>query len=564
MTYFSVLLLSLLLTIVLMPILVRMALRFGIVDMPDARKVHSAPVPRIGGLAIALGSCIPFALWHQTSEFTIAWLVGAGILVLLGLIDDIRGLDYKIKFLGQIAAAMIMVFYGGLRIESLGGLLPESIILPQWFSIALTLVAIIGVTNAINLSDGLDGLAGGICFLCLCCIAYLAFTIENMVILFAAISLAGAVFGFLRFNTYPATLFMGDTGSLFLGFSVITFSLSITQGSTPLSPVLPLLILGFPVLDTLTVMSERIADGRSPFAPDKNHFHHRMLRLGFFHTESVFMIYVFQAVLVITAIVFRYHSEWFLLSSYLAFSGMVLLVFFTAEKYGWKIRRFDLVDRIIKGHLQIIVKQGLLIKLSFRVVEYGLPVLLLFSCFIPSAIPDYFHILSAVLFLLLLIIWLVTMSRLRSGALALYLSIPLSWLRRAVLTLCLYLFIPVLIYVGVTHKAPWFSEELENIYNVVYLVLMAFVILTLKFSRRKKGFKVTTMDFLILFLVFIVPLIGGTYLQYKSMGLIVAMTVMLFFSYEVLIGELRGNLNRLSYLTLASLLLVAGRGFLGF
>lgn len=547
MIYFSALLVSLLLTIVMMPILVKAALRFGIVDVPDARKVHRDPIPRIGGVAIAIGSIIPFALWHQTTDFVWAYLAGAGILVVLGLLDDMRGLSYKIKFLGQIVAALIVIFYGGLRVTSLGGLLPPEVVLPQWFSIMLTLIAIVGVTNAINLSDGLDGLAGGICFLSLCCLAYLAYATENATVLFISVSLAGAVFGFLRFNTHPATLFMGDAGSLFLGFSVITLSLGITQGGSPLSPVLPLIILGFPVLDTLTVMSERIYHGRSPFMPDKNHFHHRIMRLGFYHTESVFLIYLMQALLITAAILFRFHSEWLLLGNYLVFSGLILGGFFIAEKTGWKIGRLDLIDRAIKGRLRSMVEQGLLIKLSFRAIEYGLPALVFVTCFLPAAFPDYFRLLSAGLLVMLALIWL----------------LKKDWLRRIALSLALYLFIPFLIFMGVEQAASLMDGKMLRFFMLAYLLMLVFVVLTLRFSHRKKGFHVTTMDFLIIFLVLIVPFISGAYLQYKNFGLIVAATIMLFFSFEVLIGELRGQLNRLALLTSASLLVVVLRGLVG-
>jgi UDP-GlcNAc:undecaprenyl-phosphate/decaprenyl-phosphate GlcNAc-1-phosphate transferase len=546
MIYFSALLVAILITISLMPVLVKVALRLGIVDVPDARKVHSVPIPRIGGVAIALGSFLPFLLWQEVSALIIAWFAGASLLIILGLLDDFRGLNYKIKFLGQIIAALIVIFYGDLRITNLGELLPAGMVISEWFSILLTLVTIIGVTNAINLSDGLDGLAGGICFLSLCCIAYLAFSTDQTLNLFASIVLAGAVFGFLRYNTHPATLFMGDAGSLFLGFSVITFSLAITQGSTPLSPVLPLIILGFPVLDTLTVMSERIASGRSPFVADKNHLHHRILRLGFHHTESVALIYVLQALLVTAAILFRYHSEKLLVGSYIVFSGLILLSFFVAEKIGWKVKRIDLVDQVIKGHLKKFADAGVLIKLFFRGIEYGLPVLLVTTCLIPAVIPGYFQLLSAVLVLLLIATWLFR----KEG------------LQRTTLSLSLYLFIPYLLYLAATNTSPWMNELYQNIYSLFCLILLLLVFLTLRFSRRKKGFHVTPMDFLIVFLVLIAPLIFGTYIQYKELGLIVAMTIMLFFCYEVLMGELRGNLGRLALMTAASLFVVVVRGFL--
>jgi len=233
-----------------------------------------------------------------------AYAVGVGIIVLVGLIDDLKTLGYKAKFAGQIAAAIVVVIYG-IKIKSLGAFLPDYMVLPDWIAIPFTVFVIVGVTNAVNLADGLDGLAGGICLLSLCCIAYLGYMDGEQGLAIMSIALAGAIFGFLRFNTYPADLFMGDTGSQFLGFSIVTFSLSLTQDSTPLSPVLPLIIVGFVVLDTLAVMAERIAEGRSVFSADKNHFHHKLMRLGFSHTESVLTIYIIQTVLVVSAYVFQ-------------------------------------------------------------------------------------------------------------------------------------------------------------------------------------------------------------------------------------------------------------------
>ncbi|HPX55500.1 MAG TPA: MraY family glycosyltransferase [Syntrophales bacterium] len=545
MNYFSALLLSLLLTITVTPILVRAGRRFGIVDIPNARKIHTQPVPRVGGVAIALGCLVTTVLLQPGSDFIVAYLAGAGILVVLGMVDDIRGVDYRVKFPVQLIAALIVVFYGGVRITSLGGLLPEGSTLHPWLGCVLTLLAIVGVTNAINLADGLDGLAGGVCFLCLCSISFFAYVTEQTVILYLAVTLAGAVFGFLRFNTYPATLFMGDAGSLFLGFSMITLSLAITQDATPLSPLLPLLILGLPVLDTITVMAERIAHGRSPFAADKSHLHHRIMRLGFSHSESVFLIYLLQAGLITAAIFLRYHSEWLILAGYLVFSGAILAVFSAAAKTGWKVKRLDLIDRVIKGRLKAMILAGLLSRMTFRTVEYGLPLLLWMTCFVPATVPLYFQILSGGLL----------------GLLSSAFLMSNRWLRRSALSLSLYLFIPVLVFSAVTHMAPWMGTYYQAVYGAVFLVLLFFVVLVLKFSRRKRGFHITPMDFLILFLVFVVPMILGPYQQYENFRLIMAMTIMLFFSYEVLMGELRENLVRLAVMTMTSLLTIVIRGF---
>ena len=207
-------------------------------------------------------------------------------------------------------------------------------LLPGWIAIALTIVLIVGVTNAINLADGLDGLAGGICLLSFCCIGYLAFLGENTVITLISLSLIGAIFGFLRFNTYPASLFMGDTGSQFLGFSLVTVSVALTQETTALSPVLPIIICGLPVLDTTMVIVNRLLGGRSPFMPDKKHFHHRLMNLGFFHSEAVFVIYVIQAFFVVSAFIFRFYSEWLLLIGYGLFAALVVGSFHNCRKSG--------------------------------------------------------------------------------------------------------------------------------------------------------------------------------------------------------------------------------------
>ena len=160
----------------------------------------------------------------------------------------------------------------------------------------------------------------GICLLSLGCLGYLAFLEGDTLITLLAVSLSGAIFGFLRFNTFPATVFMGDTGSQLIGFSVIALALNLTQGQTPLSPLLPLLIIGFPIIDTATVMVERLAHRRPLFAADKNHLHHKLIGFGLFHTEAVLVIYLVQAAFVVSAFVFRFYSEWVILSLYLFLS----------------------------------------------------------------------------------------------------------------------------------------------------------------------------------------------------------------------------------------------------
>ena len=542
----STLLLSMFITIALIPFFRGLAVKVNALDVPNERKIHRYPMPKSGGISMVLGAFIPILLWAPIDDFTRATLIGAGVVVLFGLIDDMRGLGFKAKFAGQFAASLIIIIYGGVKIKSLGVLLPDDVLLPDWLAILLTLVVIIGITNAINLADGLDGLAGGIALLTFLCIGYLAYSVGNIAIALLSVATVGALFGFLRFNTYPATVFMGDAGSQLLGFMAITFCLKLTQGNTPLSPLLPLVLLGFPIPDTMTVMFERMANGRSPFVADKNHLHHKLIRLGLYHTEAVLFIYFLQAFLVTSAFIFRYHSEWFLLTLYVVFSGVIMSGFFIADSTGWKLKRFHFVDKILKGKLRVIKEKNILIKVSFRIIEVGVPSLLLLTCFLPASVPRYFAFFSIGFLGLIFLVWFFNK----------------QWMDMA-LRFALYLTIPFVIYLSQVDMAVWMSHNLVKPYNLSFMFLIVFVILTVKFTRRTKGFKTSPMDFLILFIALVVPNLPDERIQSYHMGLVAAKIIVLFFSYEVLIGELRENLKYLVLATIPALVIMAVRGFMG-
>jgi len=545
MLYLSTLLLSMFLTICLIPAFMRLAIRLNNMDIPNARKVHTCPIPKCGGIAMALGALVPVTFMVPGGPFVRAVLMGAGIVVLFGLIDDRKNLGWRTKFMGQIAAALVVILYGGIKINFLGMLLPDGVYLSDWIAVPLTLVVIVGVTNAINLSDGLDGLAGGICLLSFICIGYLAYQGERTVIALLSVAIVGAIFGFLRFNTYPAILFMGDAGSQLLGFLAVTLSLGLTQGNTPLSPVLPLILLGFPVLDTVTVMVERISEGRPPFAADKKHFHHKLMRLGLYHTESVFVIYLIQCFLVTWAFVFRFYSEWLLLIFYLVFSGITSLGFFVADKTGFKLKREGFFDLAIKKRLKVIREKNLHIKISFKIVELGFPLLLFITCLMPRSVP---LIASYVCF----------------GLLGVFLVIRLinkEWLG-PVIGVSLYFFVPFLIYTADTNMASWIKCTCIWPCNLSFGVLALFVILTLKFTERKRGFAVTPMHFLVIFVALVVPNLPGEWIQHHNMGLVAAKIVILFFTYEVLAGELRGDLKKLWGGVMVSMAVVGIRGLI--
>jgi UDP-GlcNAc:undecaprenyl-phosphate/decaprenyl-phosphate GlcNAc-1-phosphate transferase len=544
MIYMSTLLLSLFVTVTLIPLFRLAALRLQVVDFPSQRKVHEQPTPKCGGLAMAVGTLLPMMVWLQGDRFLMGVALGAAVLVVFGVADDLRDLPYWMKFAGQAAAALVVMAFGGLEIRSLGMLLPDGVLLPAWISLPLTLVVIVGVTNAINLSDGLDGLAGGITLLSFLLIGYLAYLAEHAVIALLCCAVMGAIFGFLRFNSYPAMLFMGDAGSQLLGFLAIALSLHITQASAPLSPLLPLIILGFPVLDTLTVMAERVADGRSPFSPDKNHFHHRLLRLGLFHTEAVVVIYFVQGFLVTAGYVLRYYSEWFLLIFYLVFSALVLGGFLLADRMGWQVRRFEVVDLIIKGKLRVLKDKQIAIRSSFFGLRTGLPLLFLASCLVLETAPLY----------------------LSAGAGIIACGVLLTaWLKRSwrywILRTGFFLTVPLIVYLGQERVSIGSDDPLRMLYNLCFGALALVSVLTLKFTRRTHGFRPSPMDFLILIIALLVPILPGPF-ESRHLGLIAVQIMVFFFSFEVLMGELRGEHRRLSLVTGGILLLLSLRGFL--
>lgn len=546
MILFSTFLISTIITILLMPIFMNLAYKANIImDIPDERKVHSDPTPRIGGIAMVLGAFIPIILWAPMGQFVKSMLIGSGIIVFFGIVDDTLKIGFKIKFLAQIIAALIVIQYGGLKINSLGVFAGVEYLLPGWISIPFTLIVIVGVTNALNLSDGLDGLAGGISLISFLCIGYLAYLNKFQACEVISVAMIGAIFGLLRYNTHPAVVFMGDSGSQLLGFFVITISLALTQEDNQLSPVLPLFLVGMPVIDTIWAIIRRIKLRMSPFVADKNHFHHKLMKLGLFHSESVMSIYILHASFVYMALIFRSKSEWFLLTLYFLFSGIITISVFLAVRNNWKINRYDFIDKIIKGRLRILKDQNAIIKFSFQASEIVFIFLLILSCFLPAQINIYFSYSSMAILFLIILIWF----------------IKAKW-AHSIIEISMFLMIPFLVYFGEKDTVYLIKTTLKNAHTLSFGILTLFILLTLKFTRRH-GFKTTPMDILILIFALVIPNLPDEKIQSWQMGLIAAKIVALFFSYEVLKGELRFKTAKLNITAIIALSVISLRGFIG-
>jgi len=301
-TYVAVYFGSVLVALIATPIVIWIAPRIGAVDRPGVRTIHERPIPRIGGVAIFVAAmslivavlCIDNVIGEafRARWLRMTMLLGtASFIFLVGLVDDLRGLPARIKFAAEVLAA-VGLCAAGIRIEAIG-LTSDLPLHLGHAGCVLTVLWVVGLTNAVNLSDGLDGLAAGISAIACGVIAVLAIHGGNTIMAILALALVGSLSGFLVFNFNPAKVFMGDCGSLFLGYTIAASSvMCMTKSSAIVGLALPALALGIPIFDTLFSMLRRFLERRSLFAPDRSHFHHRLLDMGLRQRHAVLAIYL--------------------------------------------------------------------------------------------------------------------------------------------------------------------------------------------------------------------------------------------------------------------------------
>ncbi|GIO23414.1 glycosyltransferase family 4 protein [Oceanobacillus sp. J11TS1] len=300
---------SLIAALIVTPIVIKYSKKLHITDKPNARKVHQEPIPTLGGIAIAISFIIGLLVLQPTSDFHAAIIIGAGVILILGIFDDIYDLPAKFKFFVQFLVACLVVFWGGLQVEFInlpfGGELEFGL-----FSEVFTILWIVGITNAINLIDGLDGLAAGVSGIALLTITGMAMLMGDVYVTTMAMILLFSILGFLRYNFHPAKIFMGDTGALFLGFMISVLSLLGFKNVTVVSFLIPIFILGVPISDTLIAMIRRKVNNRPVSSPDSAHLHHRLIQFGFSHKQTVLFIYLLSTLFSVTAILFSMTTLW--------------------------------------------------------------------------------------------------------------------------------------------------------------------------------------------------------------------------------------------------------------
>ena len=288
--------------------------KVGAIDVPkDARRMHKKPIPRLGGLAIYGGFLCSILIFGQLDETMLCVLLGAAIIVALGIFDDVLALGAKLKFVVQIVAAAIPVCIGDLQIGLFTNLNPLSdtpFVHLGILAVPVTIIWIVGITNAVNLIDGLDGLAVGVSSIAAITMLAVALLTGNMPIAITMAALAGACIGFMPYNLNPAKIFMGDTGSTFPGYMLATVSImGLFKFYAVISFAVPFLILGLPIFDTANAIIRRVAAGRSPMSPDRGHVHHKLIDMGFNQKQAVAILYAISATLGLTAVVLTSSGE---------------------------------------------------------------------------------------------------------------------------------------------------------------------------------------------------------------------------------------------------------------
>ena len=523
---------SLLICMAMIPPLRLLAGRFQIMDQPGDRKVHQFPVPRVGGIAFGIGAIASLLWWGHKDRITLSVLLGGLIILAFGVWDDRANLGYRIKLLGQLVAALAVIVFGDIRFESIPFLNAE---LPMWIGIPVTVVFLIAVSNAVNLSDGLDGLAGGLSFLTLSGIAYLAYLANDSTVLLLTVPFLGGILGFLRYNTYPARIFLGDGGSQLLGFIMGVLAILLTGSARgPFSPALALFLLGLPFLDTLGVAVQRLAEGRSPFIGDHKHIHHKLMTAGLSHYESVMVIYAIQAGMVGLAYLLLWQSDTLIVPLYLILAGAVLAVF-VASGYGLILNPAPKIARVRSGRwLSDVLKHPWLSHLPIQCLAAVIPLFLIAMFFLPAPVPQDIGYISIALFAIVLV--------------------GLSFLPRYAPYFVrggLYLGSTFLLYVS---DDSWMKAipPLPMIYHIIFGAITLMVLLSMRFDSQTR-FQTTPLDYLMVCLALTLPFLPEVGMDISAFGLLAAKLIVLFFSFELLLHAFSNRVKQLGMLSLAVL-----------
>lgn len=543
MDYFLIFTTALITTLLLVPPVKQLAQVTGVLDEPNERKVHTEVVPRMGGLAIFFGVLVTFAIYFNEFQKFKGIFAGMVIIVVVGLIDDTLGLQPRLKFLGQIVAALAAIFISEINIDFLGGVLGSQFNLGM-LSVPLTLFWIVGITNAINLSDGLDGLASGISLIAFACFGFLAYQRGDWALFAMCLALIGSILGFLKYNTHPAEIFMGDTGSLFLGYSLGTLSLlGNFKSLTTVTLITPILVLLVPITDTLWAIVRRIKEGRSPFSADKMHFHHRLMNYGMNHAESVSVIYFISAVLSLCTVALANSSslKFFLIPILvLTIALMLCQIAGLIDLTKWTKRFSNTID-----HLFPFEFQNLLANASLRLIQLAaLLYVMAFALGLPWVPPNMLLISS---FTILLVLYLL-ITRGENGES--FLIFTLFFLATMVVVVTEHL-------LGNEHA--FFALPFQAMESVVFWMLVLGVFGKIIFRKSKELVLTTPLEFFIFLMLVAMAFVPKEIQVEYGLARVVIRSLFLFLSFKIiLLAQVKGRQPALVVVTTGILFVFFG------
>jgi len=504
---------SLVICMALIPPLMASAGRLHILDVPRGRRMHPGSVAKVGGIALAIGTFIGVLMWEPKDEVALASLLGGFTILLFGVWDDRSGLSYGAKFAGQALAVLIVMALGGVQITSLP-LMPEGFGL--WVSLPLTFLVLVAVTNAVNLADGLDGLAGGMSLISFAGMAYLAFQTDDALLMLMIVSVLGGLLGFLRFNTHPARIFMGDAGSQFLGFYIgVTGLVLINPSHGPYSPLLVLFVWGLPLLDMLGVMVQRLREGRSPFIGDRNHLHHKLLDMGCSHRKAVTLIYAGQSAMVGLGYGLRWEADGVLATIYFVIASGVLFLFLRPSQGQQRTTEIDVVHSA--GWLvEWLDEHPRMAQVPIQLLATAVTAFLLISVLLPREVSPDAGIVAAGL-LLAVLAGLVLLPRLTP-----------FWVRVG-----LYVGSTFILYfgeVGTSGLAHWWMRPVD-----LFLIGVAALVMLIMRLGASGRFETTPLDSLMILLALVLPFLPELQIGEINVSVLTAKLIVLFFAFELLL-----------------------------
>ncbi len=537
------LILAMAVSMLVIPVARHLAPYLGLVDLPDPRKVHTVPIPRVGGWGITLGVLLPVLLILKLDPLVQSFLVGCVTLFAWGIWDDARTIGHWLKFAGQLIAVGIVVYYGDLwvsRLPFIEGAIPAVIGKP------FTMFALVGVINAINHSDGLDGLAAGEAILSLLALTVLGYTSGSTLMLGIALATIGGIFGFLRYNSHPAYVFMGDSGSQVLGFTLGVLVIYLTQNSnTEVSAALPLLILGLPIADILSVLYQRIRGGMNWFKATRNHVHHRLMQIGFDHYETVVIIYSIQAAFVVSAVLARYQTDFLVALLYLGGIAALFAALILAERTGWHVRRAQGTPSRLSRAVAALKASDVVVKGPLYVIMCTTPIAVLLSAVFVARIRADLAIAAA--------------------AIGVVPAAHLLWPQRinsALLRVAIYAtaVFPAWVLISDPGAIP---RPLFLCTAALIILLLAAIVVYMRLDQNRR-FETTPTDYLIACGVVALVICGAIGISSRNVVEAILLATVLMYASEIIVGsgqEIAGR-RWLDCSTLGALLIISLRGVL--